>query len=244
MNMPSSRTIQLSRSRLFEKIASIILKRIIRGEIPVGQRLPTERNLAADFQVNRSTVREALKNLESLQVIEIRHGDGVYVKDYLGSPSLELINALFYMDNVLDTDILSTLLQVRRILVPEMASIAAVNRTEEHICNLEDAVFGSREIDVLGRDLKVHHIIALASGNILYLILLNFFNRFFQDFGHLYFDVPENAKRSEQFHKEIFEAIRDKDPVRSRQIMVDVLTYAENAILVVAKDLKKTGEVL
>ena len=43
---PSSRTIQLSRSRLFEKIASIILKRIIRGEIQVGQRLPTERNLA------------------------------------------------------------------------------------------------------------------------------------------------------------------------------------------------------
>jgi GntR family transcriptional regulator, transcriptional repressor for pyruvate dehydrogenase complex len=244
MNMQLPRTLQLSRSRLFEKIASIILKRIIRGEIPVGERLPTERTLAADFQVNRSTVREALKKLESLQVIEIRHGDGVYVKNYLESPNLELINALFYMDNVLDTDILETLLQVRRILVPEMASIAALNRSEGYLKDLEETAYNSNELTVLDRDLKVHHIIALASGNILYLILLNFFNRFFHEFGHLYFDEPENAERSVRFHKEIFEAIRDKDQARSRQIMVDVLVYAEDAILAVVKHLKERGEVL
>ena len=244
MNIPLSRTNQLSRSRLFERIASIIMKRIIRGEIPVGERLPTERNLALDFQVNRSTVREALKKLESFQIIEIRHGDGVYVKDYLESPNLELIDALFYMDKVLDTDILATLLQVRRILVPEMASIAALNRSEKHLEHLEEAVFRNSEIPILDRDLKVHRIIALASGNILYLVLLNFFNRFFHEFGHLYFDKPENAERSEQFHKEIFEAIRDKDQNRSRQIMVDVLVYAEDAIFAVVKGLKERGEVL
>src|SRR5512137_1133155 len=133
MNMPASQTDQLSRSRLYEKIASILLKRIIKGEIPVGERLPTERKLALAFQVNRSTVREALKKLESLQVIEIRHGDGVYVKDYLESPNLELISALLHLDSALDEYILKTLLEVRGILVPEMASIAAVNRTEKHM---------------------------------------------------------------------------------------------------------------
>ena len=110
MNMPVSRTGQLSRSRLYEKIAALLLKKIIKKEMKVGQRLPTERNLALTFQVNRSTVREALKKLESLDVIEIRHGDGVYVKNYLESPNLELVNALFYLDDTLDTDILMTLL--------------------------------------------------------------------------------------------------------------------------------------
>src|SRR5512137_1074249 len=136
MNMPASQADQLSRSRLYEKIASILLKRIIKGEIPVGERLPTERKLAISFQVNRSTVREALKKLESLQVIEIRHGNGVYVKNYLESPNLELINALFYLDDTVDEDILKTILEVRRIMVPEMASIAALNRSEEHIKDL------------------------------------------------------------------------------------------------------------
>lgn len=244
MSMPSSKTLQLNRSRLFERIASILLKRIIRGEIPVGERLPTERTLAADFQVNRSTIREALKKLESFQIIEIRHGDGVYVKDYLESPNLELIDALFYMDKVLDTDILATLLQVRRILVPEMAAVAAEKRTDEHLRDLEETVFRSSDLDILDRDLKVHRIIALASGNILYLVLLNFFNRFFREFGHLYFDRPENEKRSNAFHRDLFEAVRDKDSKRARRVMHDVLVYAEEAIFAVVRDLKDRGEIL
>jgi GntR family transcriptional repressor for pyruvate dehydrogenase complex len=242
MNMPASRADQLSRSRLYEKIASILLKRIIKGEIPVGERLPTERKLALAFQVNRSTVREALKKLESLQVIEIRHGNGVYVKNYLESPNLELISALLHLDSSLDEYILKTLLEVRGILVPEMASIAAVNRTEKHIKDLEETVFQSHDLSVMLRDIRVHNIIALASGNILYLILLNFFSRFFEDFGHLYFNNPDNARRSERFHEEIFEAIRDRDPERSRQVMHDVLVYAENASLTEAKALYEKGE--
>ena len=159
MNMPASRLSQLSRSRLYEKIASILLKRIIKGEMQVGEKLPTERNLALTLEVNRSTVREALKKLESLEVIEIRHGDGVYVKNYLESPNLELINALFYLDDALDTDILMTLLEVRRILVPEMASIAAVNRSEDHIKTLEEIVFHSQDLpgNAQGYEGPPHH---------------------------------------------------------------------------------------
>jgi len=242
MNMPVSRMGQLSRSRLYEKIAALLLKKIIKKEMKVGQRLPTERNLALTFQVNRSTVREALKKLESLDVIEIRHGDGVYVKNYLESPNLELVNALFYLDDTLDTDILMTLLEVRLILVPEMAAIAARNRTEDHIKALDEIVFHSREAPVMIRDMKVHHIVGLASGNILYLILLNFFNGFFVDFGHLYFDNPKNAKRSKQFHREIFEAIRKGDTEQSRKVMRDVLVYAETAIRSNIQTLKGKGE--
>jgi len=242
MNMPASRMGQLSRSRLYEKIAALLLKKIIKKEMKVGQKLPTERNLALTFQVNRSTVREALKKLESLDVIEIRHGDGVYVKNYLESPNLELVNALFYLDDTLDTDILMTLLEVRLILVPEMAAIAARNRTEDHINALDEIVFHSEEEPVMIRDIKVHHIIALASGNILYLILLNFFNGFFVDFGHLYFDNPENAKRSEQFHREIFDAIKKGDAEQSREVMRDVLVYAETAIRSYIQTLKGKGE--
>jgi GntR family transcriptional repressor for pyruvate dehydrogenase complex len=242
MNMPAAKMGQLSRSRLYEKVSAILLKQIIKGEIPVGRKLPTERNLALSFDVNRSTIREALKKLESLEVIEIRHGDGVYVKDYLESPSLDLIYALFYMDDTLDADILMTLLEVRGILVPEMAANAARNRTSEHLEQLRRAVFESPDRSVLERDMAVHHVIARASGNILYLILLNFFNRFFVDFGHLYFDVPENAGRSERFHRDIYEAIARADPDQTRQVMRDVLVYAEQAIRAYIARIREKGE--
>jgi GntR family transcriptional repressor for pyruvate dehydrogenase complex len=242
MNMPASRLRQLSRSRLYEKIAALLLKKIIKGEMKVGEKLSTERNLALTLEVNRSTVREALKKLESLDVIEIRHGDGVYVKNYLESPNLELVNALFYLDDTLDTDILMTLLEVRRILVPEMASIAALKRSEDHIKTLEEIVLHSRKSTVMHRDMLVHHTIALASGNILYLILLNFFNSFFMDFGHLYFDNPDNAERSERFHKEIYESIKHADPKKSKQVMLDVLIYAEQAIRAYIQTLNEKGQ--
>ena len=242
MNMPASRLRPLSRSRLYEKVAALLLKKIIKGEMKVGEKLPTERNLALSLEVNRSTVREALKKLESLDVIEIRHGDGVYVKNYLESPNLELINALFYLDDTLDADILMTLLEVRRILVPEMASIAALNRSEDHLKTLEEVVFHSHNSTVMLRDMKVHHTIALAGGNILYLILLNFFNSFFVDFGHLYFNNPDNAARSERFHKDIYESIKHADPKRSKQVMLDVLIYAEQAIREYIQTLKEKGE--
>lgn len=244
MNMPASKLEQLTRSRLYERVAAILLKRIIKGEIPVGDKLPTERNLALSFDVNRSTIREALKKLESLEVIEIRHGDGVYVKDYLDSPSLDLISALFYLDDTLDADILMTLLEVRLILVPEMAAIAASRRTAEHVEELRKVAYESDDLSVLERDMMVHHIIARASGNILYLILLNFFNRFFVEFGHLYFDIEENARRSARFHRDIHEALKQADAELSKQVMHDVLAYAEQAIRAYISRIREKGETI
>lgn len=236
MNIMAIRNRENLRSRLFERVASILLRSIIKGEYPVGVRLPTERSLAQSFGVNRSTIREALKRLESLDVIEIRHGDGVYVKDYLESPSLELIRAMFYLDGELDTDLLMTLLEIRQILVPEMAALAALRRRENHVRDLMRLAYEDTGLSVLERDIQVHRTIAQASGNMLYLVLLNFFNRFFREYGHLYFDIEENARRSEQFHTDIAHSVAEGDADRARQVMRDVLEYARKAVMKVIED--------
>ena len=62
------------RTKLYEEIENVLLASIIRGEITVGEKLPTERLLAKNLNVNRSTIREALSKLESLDLVEIRHG--------------------------------------------------------------------------------------------------------------------------------------------------------------------------
>jgi fatty acid metabolism transcriptional regulator FadR len=221
----------LTRSKLSGEIEDILLKGIIKGQIPMGEKLPTERDLARDLNVNRSTVRAALGKLESLDLVEIRHGDGVYVKDYLKSSNLELIRLLIRLDEQQRDSVISTLLTFRTIIGPEMAFLAARNRTDEHLRSLEEVIGEDEGLSILERDILVHHIIALASSNILYLILLNFFNKFVIEYGYLYFNDPKNVERSRRFHEEIFQAIKAGNARKARKIMEDVLKYAEDAVV-------------
>lgn len=217
----------LSRSRLHEEIASIIQKQIMNGTIAPGAKLPPERDLAETFNVNRATVREALRKLENLELLEIRHGDGVYAKNYLESGNLDLIKAAIGMDEGHAT--LLNVLEARRFAVPEMACLAAQRRTPEDLAELEHAIF-TADTSMLERDIKVHQLIARATHNLLCTIFLNFFNQIFRDYGHLYFDHEKNVARSQIFHREIFEAIKNRQPEEARRIMHDVLTYAEEAV--------------
>lgn len=220
----------LTRSKLSEEIEGILLKGIIKGQLKAGEKLPTERVLAEELGVNRSTVRAGLSKLESLDLIEIRHGDGVYVKDYLESGNLELIRAMIRLDDQQRDAIISTVLEFRTIIGPEMASLAARNRTDEHLALLEETIWKNEDLSIMEKDIKVHHIIGLASSNLLYLILLNFFHKFVVEYGYLYFDDPENADRSRRFHEEIYHAIRKQNAQEAAKIMGDVLAYAEDEV--------------
>ncbi|MRR35577.1 FadR family transcriptional regulator [bacterium] len=220
----------LTRSKLSGEIENILLKGIIGGRLKSGDKLPAERDLAHELDVNRSTVRAALGKLESLDLIEIRHGDGVYVKDHLRSRSLELTRSMIRLDEQLRDKIISNALEFRTIIGPEMARLAARNRTDEHLLLLHEVIWKKPELTVLERDIEVHHIIALASDNILYLVLLNYFNKFVEEYGFLYFDHQKNCERSTRFHEDIFRAITDHDEKRAVKIMAEVLKYAEDAV--------------
>lgn len=218
--------IPVIRSRLHEEIVAQIQKKILSGNLQAGEKLPPERELAESLGVNRATLREALKKLEVLGLVEIRHGDGVYVKDYLESESLELLKSLIYGEDGVNADIMDSLLSARVALLPDVAALAAQKRTAAHVQKLKSIVEAGNSIPVLEADLAVHHTIARASGNIPVIFILNFFNTFFRSYGVYYFDNPENEKRSRKFHKDIYEAIAQGDSKKAKKIMKEVLVYA------------------
>ena len=217
----------ITRLRLHEEIVTIIQKQIINGTILPGTKLPPERELAETFNVNRTTLREALHKLEALELIEIRHGDGIYARDYMESGNLELVRALVYLEET-DEPIFSVL-EIRRILIPEMAFLAAQRRTKEHVNALRQ-IIRSREISVMEKDIQVHLIIARATGNLLYNVIINFFHQIYRDLGHLYFNDPRNSERSEAFHRDLCIAIEKRNAESAKKIMADVLQYAETSI--------------
>lgn len=221
----------ISKIRLHEEIENILIAGITRGEMAPGEKLPTERELAGRLNVNRSTIREALSKLESLDLVEIRHGDGAYVRNYLESGSLELIRALVHLDRDNRDDIIRALLEFRTVTAPEMAGRAALNRTEEHLRQLEETICADTGMTIVEKDIRVHHIIALASNNILYLVLLNFFNKFMHEYGYLYFEDEENRRRSLKFHEDMYRALKAGNPGKSRRVMREVMQYSQDAVV-------------
>lgn len=217
----------LSRSRLHEEIVTIIQKQIMSGKIAPGDKLPTERELAENFNVNRATVREALRKLENLDLVEIRHGDGLYAKNYLESGNLDLIKAALNTSG--REDILFNILEARRYIVPQIAYLAAQRRTQEDLDELEQVIC-KENLTMMERDIKVHQTIARATHNLLCTIGLNFFNQIYRDYGHLYFDNERNVERSRMFHNEIYAAVKNQKPEDARRIMRDVMIYAEEAV--------------
>ncbi|MCX7678441.1 MAG: FadR family transcriptional regulator [Spirochaetes bacterium] len=216
----------VNRSRLHEEIVSQIQRKIISGEIKAGEKLPAERELAVELGVNRATLREAVKKLEAQGLVEVRHGDGVYVKDFLESENLDVLKAMIYHEGGVDSTIIDSLLIARIALLPEIAAVAAVKRKDEHVQKLKEIVELGKNMPALEADLAVHHTIARASENYLVIFILNFFNKLFREYGKYYFDDPQNEERSRKFHREIFSAIARGDAPRAKRIMRDVLIYA------------------
>ena len=219
----------VQKNRLHEEIITQIQNKIFLGEIKDGEKLPPERNLAETFNVNRATVREALKKLEILGLVEIRHGDGIYAKDYLKSGNLDLIKEMAYTNNKLNISVIRDLLEVRNIFVPNMAFFAAERRSDSDISYMQQLI-SDASMPVQEKDINFHFAIARSSKNLFYIFVHNFFSQLFRDFGYLYFNNESNCAKSVSFHEEIFQAIKDKKANEAQRIMKDILYYAESKI--------------
>ncbi len=227
MSADRRRLSPLTKIRLHQEIVEQLKDRIIRGELPPGAKLQPERELADQLQVNRTTVREALHKLESMGLVEIKHGNGIFAKDFLESGSLELARQMFFLGGRVNLRVFGNLLELRRLLLPEISYCAASNRSEKDLHELKGVVFQSDDMPLEERDWRVHNLIARAGGNLLFVILLNSFTQMTRDLSKLYFEVEANRQRSMKFHRDIYAAIENGDAPKARRIMADVLQFAE-----------------
>ncbi len=85
----------MSQPQRHQEVVNKLVKDIFTGKWKPGAKLPTERNLSQEMGLDRTSLRIALKQLESMQLLDIRQGDGIYVKDYLKNASLDFLRTLF-----------------------------------------------------------------------------------------------------------------------------------------------------
>jgi len=209
--------------KVFEQIADQIEQRILNGELRSGDRLPTERVLAEQFQASRTAVREAMKILAQKGLVEMRPGRGTIVIN--GAPeamqnSIGLVMKL-QVGEVGGSD---NLVEVREILETEIAALAAARATEDEIAAMREAI---RVMDVslsdadayITADNQFHRALAKATQNSLILILIDsIVNPLSEQRKHI-FAVEGGPERGQFHHRRILESIIRRNPENARAAM-------------------------
>ena len=126
----------VKKTRVYEEIVAKIKDMIDKGRFKSGDQLPVERELAEVFRVSRSSVREAIRSLESQGLLESRQGNGTYIAKHpvesLVTPLASIICS--------EKDGQRELFEMRRLIEPQLASLAAERATEEEILQMEKAL--------------------------------------------------------------------------------------------------------
>ena len=136
--------------RLAQTVAEKVRSQIVRDRMTAGDKLPTESELMARFAVGRSTIREAMKQLQAENIVEIRHGRGSFVADHTGVVKDPL--GLSFEEQ---SRVLRELMEVRLLLEPGIAGEAAKRRTPEDIKIMRDSILSMADASQAGEDYEL-----------------------------------------------------------------------------------------
>jgi GntR family transcriptional repressor for pyruvate dehydrogenase complex len=220
-----------------ELVAEDILRRIREGEWQPGHRLPSVVELAEAYGVGRSTVREAASALKAMGWLDVRHGGGTFVKEELPNEAKSGTERLFQ-----GAASLIELLEVRRTLEIGAVSLAAERRTPEDIAKLrklietmESCLERNDTSEGERADADFHMAIAEASGNSLFVQLMESLSDRFagsirQTRELWFYREKATASRLLDEHRQIFEAIENRDKRRATELVSEHLSKVEQVL--------------
>jgi len=204
-------------NRVHHNIFEKLQQRIQAGDWLPGQRMPSIAQLAKEMQVGAGSIREALRALESINMVKIEHGSGVYVTRT--RPTVELSKP----QNT-DHRLLLALAETRRILEPELAALAAERGTDEELIEIEGLARQMIEESQKGNDfaeldVMFHHKIAAAARNPILFDTLDGVRDLLLVLRRTIRMDAKGVVRSLRYHALIADALRARDAGQVRLLM-------------------------
>ncbi|MDW7669976.1 MAG: GntR family transcriptional regulator, partial [Bacillota bacterium] len=150
----------IKNKKIHQQVSEEIQKMILSGELKLGDKLPAERKMAEMLNVSRTSIREALRSLEIIGIIESRQGEGNFISENFDQVGLEPMSLIFTLKNGKFKDIL----EIRNIIEIEAAGLTAERITEERkevlIDLLTDLINAESEAEKVAIDKSIHYKIA------------------------------------------------------------------------------------
>ena len=218
--------------KIYEQIVDQIGQLVAEGHLKPGDRLPSERELVERFQVSRASIREAISALEMMGLIEVRSGEGTYIRQVNIDSVVAPLAWMLFIEK--DTDL--ELYEARKILEVQAAGLAAERAEEDEINEMFEALEVMRmdlQKQRLGEDAdhNFHYAIARATHNKILFRLMNTISDTMRKTlktsrSKLYEDknTPEKLYKEHYF---LYEAIKNHDVERAQKLMLDHLVGVE-----------------
>ncbi len=200
----------------FERLVKLILS----GQWPEGARIPAERKLCQQLGIARASLREAMKALELIGVLESRVGDGTFVcprSEFLSRPLLWAITGT-------DVNELSEIVEARRLIEVDIAGLAAERASQSELQEIAAAVEDLRialsdPVACLAADLRFHIAIAEAAHNQILLNSIQLLRNLMKHWILIKLQVPKTSAKVLKQHQEILSAIQSRDAEGARSAM-------------------------
>lgn len=208
-------------SRLYEQIVQQIEDSVLKGTLKPGDQLPAERELAQQLGVSRTAVREAVKTLREKGLVEAYSGRGTFITDGTSQAARQSFDLMVKIGQQEGSPHLA---ELRLILEPGIAALAAVRADEENMVALHDAVAvmdrAQRDPEAyIEADLDFHLALAEAAANPLILSLIDSIVGLLREQRIKIFNVEGGPERGQAHHKRILEAMERRDPEMARTAM-------------------------
>lgn len=214
----------VAKSTLADEVAKRVAKMIQEGDYEPGDRLPTINEMASRFGVGHPTLREALKKLEALGTVQIKHGSGVYVEN---NKDVFLMSNPIFSGNVskkMMLDLVEARIPIERRAVVQ----AARNATDEDIQRMETLLMEAGEhLDdgtmLTQTNMAFHREVAVASDNAVLAQLLKVLSNLFEEEQRTILDIYGSREKDHAEHEGILEAIRAGDEAQAKKRMEEHL---------------------
>lgn len=215
---------------VFRVVFEDLKQRIRRGEWLPGARLPSITRLAKDLEVSTGSVREALRSLQSIGLVKIEHGRGVFVTGTQASTELA-----GHFHN-LSTGLMVALAETRRILEPELAALSAERATDEELDEIARLARHMESQVQLGADftepdVQFHRCIAQAARNPILHEMMESVGDLLRESRKVTAQEPGMTARAVRYHLLIADALRDRNAPQARLLMLAHMNDTLNGLL-------------
>jgi GntR family transcriptional repressor for pyruvate dehydrogenase complex len=214
-----------SRPLVSADVFRTLLEMVLSGRYEPGERLPTQRALAADLGVTMTALREALKRLEQMGLVEVRHGDAMRVKDWREAGGLDVIAHLLFRSGGLDAKILADVMEARGLMLAELAAMAADKRAPEQAKRLAElaAAFAASEDDLAAQQVDFAFMteLAQAAQNVVFVLILNSIRSLYFEHAAL-LPVTSGREALAPFYTRAAEAVTRRRPAAARRAVAEL----------------------
>jgi DNA-binding FadR family transcriptional regulator len=226
----------IKRVRLYENAVEQIRSLILRNHYKPGDRLPPERSLAEQLNISRPSLREALRILSVMGLIEIKVGDGIYVKEVNFLPYIESVNLSISSRLQMEQDSFVKLWEVRKILEVGMVDFLPKRITEPFLKSLLHCIEEmEKNIDdqdaFISSGIRFHRLIAEAGQNEILILIWDTLANLIRKSHDKIYRIARSPKRSLLAHKRIYSALKKRNIQKAVEAMKQHMSEEEKALV-------------